>query len=225
MLETKTKARSSHCLYYHMLLLTGLRRSELLALKWRGLNLDLARIYVVHSLHRLDDGNIIIKEPKTLSSRRPVDLPPSLVLLLRQHRVDQEVQQVMFGQNLDENGFVFSHADGSSLNPSTVTPTFSKVAARADLPYLRLHDLRHIHATMLLKAGIHPKVVQERLRHSSIATTLNIYSHTVPVCGRQQQNVLTPYFLRRRKVKMSAEGEKVKCRPCRSRICDTLIKN
>lgn len=155
------------------------RLKELLALKWRDLDLDLACIYVAHSLHRLDDGNIIIKEPKTSSSRRPVDLPPSLVLLLRQHRIDQEVQQIMFGQNLDENSFVFSRADSSPLNPSTVTHAFSKMAARAGLPHLRLHDLRHIHATMLLKAGVHPRVVQERLGHSNIASTLdNLFSHS-----------------------------------------------
>ncbi len=221
--------QSSYYLYYHMLLLTGLRRSELLALKWRDLDLDLACIYVSHSLHRLDDGSIIIKEPKTSSSRRPVDLPPSLVLLLRQHRVDQEVQQIMFGQNLDEDDFVFSHADGSPLNPNTVTHAFSKVAARAGLPHLRLHDLRHIHATMLLKAGTHPRVVQERLGHSSIATTLDIYSHTVPgmqKAAAERLDTLLPKTQESTNVgKMSAEGEEVERRPYRSRTCDTLIKS
>ena len=86
----------------------------------------------------------------------------------------------MLNGHLMEDDFVFCHADGNPFNPSTVTHTFSKVAARAGMPQLRLHDLRHIHATMLLKAGVHPRVVQERLGHSSIATTLDIYSHTVP---------------------------------------------
>lgn len=69
--------------------------------------------------------------------------------------------------------------DGTPLNPNTVSHTFCKIVTRAGLPHLRLHDLRHIHATMLLKAGTHPRIVQERLGHSSIATTLDIYSHTV----------------------------------------------
>jgi integrase len=163
-----------------MLLLTGLRRSELIASKWKEVDIELACIYVAHSLHRLDDGTIIIKEPKTSRSRRPVDLPPSLVTLLRQHRADQEVERLLLGRTLTEDDFLFCRADGSPLNPNTVTHTFAKVAARAGLPHLRLHDLRHIHATMLLKAGVHPRVVQERLGHSSIATTLDIYSHTVP---------------------------------------------
>jgi len=90
---------SSYYLFYYTLLLTGLRRSELLALKWKDLDLDLACMYVTHSLHRLDDGSIIIKEPKTSRSRRPVDLPPSFAILLRQYRVEREAEQIIMGEN------------------------------------------------------------------------------------------------------------------------------
>jgi len=220
--------QSSYYLYYRMLLLTGLRRSELLALKWRNLDLDLACVYIAHSLHRLDDGIIIIKEPKTSSSRRPVDLPPSLALLLRQHRADEEVQRLMLGRSLTEDDFVFSHVDGSPLNPNTVTHTFARVAERAGMQ-LRLHDLRHIHATMLLKAGTHPRVVQERLGHSSIATTLDIYSHTVPGMQKAAAERLDTLLPKTEEIenvgKMSAEGDEVERRPYRSRTCDTLIKS
>ena len=115
---------SSYYLFYYTLLLTGLRRSELLALKWGDLDLDLACLYVAHSLHRLDDGSIIIKEPKTSRSRRPVDLPPSLAILLRQHRVEREAEQIIVGKALAEDDFVFSHVDGTPLNPNTVKPYF-----------------------------------------------------------------------------------------------------
>ncbi len=220
---------SSYYLYYHTLLLTGLRRSELLALKWKDVDLELARMYVSHSLHRLDDGTIIIKEPKTSRSRRPVDLPLSLVSLLRQHRTDQEIQRLMLGKSLTEDDFVFSHVDGSPLNPNTVTHTFAKVAARASMPSLRLHDLRHIHATMLLKAGVHPRIVQERLGHSTIATTLDIYSHTVPglqKAAAERLDILLPKLEEDENVgKMSATGEKIDGRPYRNRTCDTLIKS
>ncbi len=171
---------TSYYLFYYTLLLTGLRRSELLALKWKDMDLELACIYVAHSLHRLNDGSIIIKEPKTSRNRRPVDLPPSLAILLRRHKVERQAEHIMMGRPLADDDFVFSHADGTPLNPNTVSHTFSKIVVRAGLPYMRLHDLRHIHATMMLKAGIHPRIVQERLGHSSIATTLDIYSHTVP---------------------------------------------
>jgi len=137
-------------------------------------------MYVAHSLHRLDDDSIIIKEPKTSRSRRPVGLPPSLAVLLRQYKVEREAEHIIMEKALTEDDFVFSHIDGTPLNPNTVSHTFSKMVARAGLPHLRLHDLRHLHATMLLKSGTHPRIVQERLRHSSIATTSDTYSHTVP---------------------------------------------
>jgi len=91
------------------------------------------------------------------------------------------------GKPLAQDDFVFSHADGTPLNPNTVSHTFSKITTRAGLSRLRLHDLRHIHATMLLKAGTHPRIVQERLGHSSAATMLDIYSHSVP--GLQKATV------------------------------------
>lgn len=219
----------NYSLYYHMLLLTGLRRSELLALKWRGVDLDLACVYVAQSLHRLDDGTIIIKEPKTASSRRPVDLPPSLAVLLRQHRANQEIERLLLGRNLTEDDFVFSHANGTPLNPNTVTHAFAKVAPRAGLPHLRLHDLRHIHATMLLKAGTHPRVVQERLGHSSIAITLDIYSHTVPglqKAAAERLDTLLPAQEKDENVgKMSAVHHKINSEPCGNRTHDTLIKS
>jgi len=222
--------QSSQYLYYYTLLLTGLRRSELLALKWRDLDLELACAYVSHSLHRLDDGTIIIKEPKTPRSRRPVDLPLSLVALLRQHRIDQGIQRLMVGKKLVEEDFVFSHPDGAPLNPNTVTHAFAKIAARAGMPHLRLHDLRHIHATMLLKAGVHPRVVQERLGHSSIATTLDIYSHTVPglqkAAAKRLDALLPKQGEQEKNVgKMSARGPQTDSEPCGIRTHDTLIKS
>ena len=220
---------SSYYLYYHTLLLTGLRRSELLALKWRDIDLGLASIYVSHSLQKLDDGKVVIKEPKTASSRRLVDLSSSLALLLGEYREAQKLQRVILGQGLRDDDFVFCHDDGSPLNPSTVTHSFSRVAVSAGMPQLRLHDLRHIHATMMLKAGIHPRVVQERLGHSTIATTLDIYSHTVPGMQKAAAERLDTLLPKAEEIanvgKMSAEGQKVESRPYRSRTCDTLIKS
>ena len=220
--------KSSFYLYYYTLLLTGLRRSELLALKWEDVDLELASVYISHSLHRLSDGTIIIEEPKTARSRRPVDLPLSLVSLLRQHKGDQAVHGLMIEKPFNENDFVFSNPVKSPLNPSTVTHTFAKLAERAGMK-LRLHDLRHIHATMLLKAGVHPRIVQERLGHSSIATTLDIYSHTVPglqKAAAERIDALLPKTHQKENVgKMSAEGDGVECEPYRSRTCDHLIKS
>jgi integrase len=156
-------------------------RSELLALKWRDVDLELACIYVSHSLYRLDDGTIIIKEPKTSRSRRPVDLPLSLVTLLRQHQVAQEVQRLMLDKSLTEDDFVFIRPDGSPINPNAVTLAFRRIIKKAMLKDIRIHDLRHTHATLMpYKAGVHPKVVSERLGHANIDITLDIYSHVLP---------------------------------------------
>jgi len=217
---------SSYYLFYYTLLLTGLRRSELLALKWKDLDIDLACIYVAHSLHRLDDGSIIIKEPKTSRSRRPVDLPPSLAILLRRHKAERQTERILMGKALADDDFVFSHADGTPLNPNTVSHTFSKTVIRAGLPPMRLHDLRHIHATMLLKAGTHPRIVQERLGHSSIATTLDIYSHTVPglqKAAAERFDTLLP--VQKNVGKMSAISDGDETEPCGIRTHGTLIKS
>ena len=220
---------SSFYLYYYTLLLTGLRRSELLALKWNEVALDQATIYVSHSLDRLNDGSIVIKEPKSACGRRPVDLPISLVKLLRKHKANQEIERLMLSGKPGGDDFVFSNADGTPLNPQTVTHAFAKTIKRAGMSSIRLHDLRHIHATMLLKAGVHPKVVQERLGHSSITTTLDIYSHTVPglqkAAAQHLDTLLSDLGKAKNVGKMSATHQEVERRPCRSRTCDTLIKS
>jgi len=100
--------------------------------------------------------------------------------LLREYKARKKVERLLLGKPLTEDDFVFSRPDGAPLNPDTVTHAFGKLIRKAGLPHARLHDLRHTHATLMLKEGIHPKVVQERLGHSNIATTLDIYSHVVP---------------------------------------------
>ena len=222
-------SESSHPLLYTTLLMTGLRRGEALALTWRDVDLELACLYVSHSLLKLDDGTVIIKGPKTARSRRMVDLPPSLALSLRDHKSNQEVQMILIGRNLRTDDFIFSHEDGSPLNPNTITHDFGKVAKKAGFVGLRLHDLRHLHATMLLKMGTHPRIVQERLGHSSITTTLDIYSHTVPglqKAAAERLDQLLPKIEPGQNVgKMSAEGGEVESEPSGARTRHHLIKS
>ena len=157
-----------------------------------------------------------------------MDLSPSLALALREHRSGQEVQGMLIGRKVADDDFVFTHADGAPLNPNTVTHEFGKLARKAGFPGLRLHDLRHIHATMLLKAGTHPRVVQERLGHSSITTTLDTYSHTVPglqKAAAERLDSLLPKMESRENVgKMSAGDSGVEREPCGARTHDHLIK-
>lgn len=115
--------------------------------------------------------------PKTDKGRRTVALPPSAVLVLEEHRQKQTLDRAMLGKSLTENDLVFSDFEGKPLLPNTVTHAWIKLVRRIGLKNIRLHDTRHSHASLMLKQGIHPKVVQERLGHASIQVTLDLYSH------------------------------------------------
>ena len=148
-------------------------------LRWRNVDLDMACLFVVETGYKLN-RTYIIRQPKTANSRRQVALTPSLAIFLREYKARRELEQLLLGKPLTDDDFVFGHPGGTPLNPDAVTHAFGKLVRKAGLPHVRLHDLRHTHATLMLKEGIHPKIVHERLGHSSIATTLNIYSHVLP---------------------------------------------
>ena len=164
----------------HLLVYTGLRRSEVLGLHWKDVDLDMGTLSVVQVMHRLRDGRIIFQEPKTPKGRRQVALSPTAVLAMKAHRERQEADRGMMGNALLENDIVFSKPDGSPFLPDSLTHAFARIVRHAGLSGIRLHDLRHTHASLMLRQGIHPKVVQERLGHSTISVTLDTYSHVTP---------------------------------------------
>ena len=106
--------------------------------------------------------------------------PPQPGLVLREHKGKQEADRAMLGIPLRDDHLVFSQHDGRPLLPGTVSHVWTKLAHRSDLEGIRLHDARHTHASLMLKQGVHPKIVQERLGHASIQTTLDTYSHVAP---------------------------------------------
>ena len=173
-------ANTKHYVFFSTLLYTGLRRGELLALKWKYLDLDMAVLRVVDSAYKLSDGTYIVKEPKTKHSQRAVALSPSLSILLRYHRETQEMLFAKLQKPLTECNFVFTRDDGSPINPNAITLAFRSILKNAEIPRIRVHDLRHTHATLMLKAGVHPKVVSERLGHANVLITLDTYSHVLP---------------------------------------------
>lgn len=143
---------TDYYVYFATLLYTGLRRGELLALRWRNLDLQKATLTVVETGYKLGDGRYIIKEPKTPQSRRSVTLPPSLVELFKAYRLDQQLMRIEEGTRLDADEFVFVRPDGSPINPGAVSLAFRRIIKRAGLKHVRIHDLRHTHATLMLKA-------------------------------------------------------------------------
>jgi len=158
---------------------TGLRRSELLGLRWCDVDLNLANLSVVQTLHQLQNGAYVFGKPKTTGSRRMIALSPSLAILLREQKQNQELDRMLLGKPLLPEDLVFSNPDGSPLRPNTISRAFEKLARSLGLK-MRFHDLRHAHATLMLRQGVHPKIVSERLGHSSVAITLDIYSHVLP---------------------------------------------
>jgi integrase len=165
---------------FYLALFTGMRRSELLALKWGDANLMLAQISINRSLHQLATGEIVFRQPKTRRGRRMIPLPPSACIVLRQHYDNEEALKGTPG----DDDLIFCHFDNSPLLPSSVTHAWIKLVRRCGLRGIRFHDCRHTHASLMLKQGIHPKIVQERLGHASIQITLDTYSHVTP--GLQQ---------------------------------------
>jgi len=165
---------------FYLALFTGMRRSELLGLRWSDVDLFLCQISVARAMHRLKNGEIVFRPPKTAKGRRIVSLSPSTALAIKEHRETQEMIRLMQGLRLNDKDLVFSKEDGSPLVPNAITSAWQRLAKRAGLQGIRLHDARHTHASLMLKHGIHPKIVQERLGHSTIAITLDTYSHVTP---------------------------------------------
>ncbi|TDA65526.1 MAG: site-specific integrase [Clostridia bacterium] len=164
---------------------TGLRRGELLGLKWEDVDMGVGVAYIRRVLQKVGGHGYVFREPKTPKSRRSVALAPSVVEVLKKHRARQAEEKLLMGEDYNDLGLVLAQPDGSPINPSTLSGQFRRLAAKAGLHGLRFHDLRHTHATLTLKAGVHPKIVSERLGHSSVGITLDTYSHVLP--GLQEE--------------------------------------
>jgi len=165
---------------FYLALFTGMRRSELLGLRWSDTDLVLCQISVNRTMHHLRNGEIVFRPPKTAKGRRVVSLSPSTALVLQEHKEAQAALRLLQGQSVAQTDLVFSKEDRSPLTPNAVTSAWVRLAKRAGLEGIRLHDARHTHASLMLKQGVHPKIVQERLGHSTIAITLDTYSHVDP---------------------------------------------
>ena len=165
---------------FHLALYTGMRRGEILGLRWKDVDLNLSVLYIAQAMQQLDDGRVIIQEPKTPNSRRSVALSPVAAISLRSHRERQEVDFLTVERPFTPQTLVFERADGTTPVPDSVTHAFTRYAQKAGVHGVHLHNLRHTHASLMLKAGVHPKIVSERLGHSSVAFTLDTYSHVTP---------------------------------------------
>ncbi|HXY44761.1 MAG TPA: tyrosine-type recombinase/integrase [Acidimicrobiales bacterium] len=161
---------------WRLAIMTGLRRGELAGLRWRDVDLDGGVLHVRGT--RVTVGyQVVESSPKTEKGKRAVGLDPATVAALRACRVRQTEEMFAYGKARSDDGLVFVHEDGSPYHPQRFTTLLAERAKAAGLPVIKLHALRHGHATAALEAGVPMKVVSERLGHSGIAITSDIYSH------------------------------------------------
>jgi integrase len=164
---------------YRLIATTGMRRGEALGLRWSDVDLGSGRVTINRALSVVD-GELVWSSPKTARSRRTVSLDSETVAMLKSHRARQLEERIAAGDAWEDAGLVFCDQLGAPLHPDRFTRAFGSAARRAGVNQIRLHDLRHTWATLALQAGIHPKVVSERLGHATTGITLDIYSHVQP---------------------------------------------
>lgn len=158
---------------------TGLRRGEILALRWQDIDIDSGQATIARSLEQTKNG-LRYKRPKTERGSRNVALPSYTIDVLNRHRAEQAERRLRLGPVYEDNNLICARDDGAAIPPDTLSTNFASTIRRSKMPHVRFHDLRHTHATQLLKQGVHPKVVSERLGHSKIGITLDTYSHVMP---------------------------------------------
>jgi integrase len=163
----------------------GLRRGEIAALRWGAVDLDAGQLAVVQSAEQTKAG-VRYKEPKT-GQMRTLALSPTVVAELRSHRIRTAEAMLRLRVKVEADSFVIAQADGSPYDPDSISKEWRLQMIRSGLPRIRFHDTRHTHATNMLRAKVHPKVASERMGHSRVGVTLDIYSHVV--AGMQDEAV------------------------------------
>jgi integrase len=168
---------------YVLAITAGLRRGELLGLRWDDADLERGTLRVGRALVR-EGGRHTLGETKSRRGRRRVNLTPRTVSVLKAHRKRQLEERIKLTGLFEDHGLIFATSVGTPVNPENlVKRSFKPLLTRAGLPEIRFHDLRHTCATLLLGRGVHPKLVQELLGHATIAMTLDTYSHYLPSMG------------------------------------------
>lgn len=167
-----------------MELCLGVRRGELLGLEWGDIDWEHNQVKIIRN-RVVVDGKSVVKEPKTATSVRTLDVPLPLMQKLRKHKMQCLSNKLRFGKAYTTTDYIIVHPDGKPIYPEYLSQMLTKLQERAGLPKCRFHDLRHLCASIMLLQGVNVKVAQERLGHKDIATTMNIYSHVLPSSAKE----------------------------------------
>jgi integrase len=186
---------SRYSALWRLIAATGMRRGEALGLGWDDIDLAAGRLSINRTLvqshdYASGDTGLSWGTPKTARGRRAISLDPDTVAALRAHRKAQLAERLKAGDDYAVNDLVFCTGSGEPLHPKIASNLFRKAVIQHDMPRLSVHGLRHTWATLALQAGVHPKIVQERLGHSTIAITLDIYSHVNPAMDAEAANTV-----------------------------------
>jgi integrase len=170
-----------HRLYaaYLLAVTTGMRRGEILGLRWADVDLEAQRVAVRQTIVPVN-YELVVGEPKTPRSRRLISVDGMTATALHAHRRRQAAEKLVFGVGYHDQDLVFAREDGRPTHPDYFSQTFDRSVARLKLPRIRLHDLRHTHATLGLASGIPAKIISERLGHANVAFTQDVYMHALP---------------------------------------------
>jgi site-specific recombinase XerD/predicted RNA-binding Zn-ribbon protein involved in translation (DUF1610 family) len=164
---------------WHTIAMTGMRRGEALGLRWIDVDLEAGRLSIRRALIPIN-RDVVVSEPKTAKGRRVVALDSGTVEVLKGQAARQLEERSNWDEGWVESGLVFTAENGAALDPESISRYWRQAVKKTMLPTIRLHDLRHTHATLALQAGVHPKVVSERLGHATVSITLDTYSHAIP---------------------------------------------
>ena len=164
---------------FRLMAMTGLRRSEAAGLRWSDVDLERGRL-TVNQAATVVDGKEVLGAPKSRRSRRAVELDAETVAVVRRHKIERTETYLGLGVTASASNRVFANDLGGPLRPGSFGQAFRRLAEQHGLPDIRLHDLRHTHASHLLAAGVNVKVVSERLGHASVSFTLDTYAHVMP---------------------------------------------
>lgn len=167
------------------LVTTGVRLGEALALRWSDINFQECSASIRRAVQRQRGRGMVFVEPKTARSRRIVPIPPETIVVLAEQRHALEVERTEAGDRWKEHDLVFPSPIGAPREMSYLSYTFHRGLRKAGIPRLRIHDLRHTAATHLMVKHVNPKVVQDLLGHSTIAITLDTYSHVLPALAKE----------------------------------------
>ncbi|MBD1371958.1 site-specific integrase [Hazenella sp. IB182357] len=174
---------------------TGMRRGEIMGIRWQDIDFEKRIICISQTLQRIKGKGLTFRHTaKTDGSRRSLAVSNSIIDLLKTIQAQQKVIKLELSSHYQDSDLVFANLDGTPMDLDGLSREFARLVRRIDIPYVRFHDLRHSHATLLLQQGEHPKIVSERLGHSSIAITMDTYSHVMPNMQKEAADKLDDFL-------------------------------